>query len=79
MAKRSVDEILDGSLPEKSAFISLEKLSNYYYSRSFVARKIKYLEFISGNKVALFSRLTYSYEYTIYSCEKIFIYCCMRD
>ena len=30
-------------------------------TRSFVARKIKYLEFISGNKVALFSRLINSY------------------
>ena len=28
-----------------------------FFSRSFLARKMKYLEFISGNKVALFSRL----------------------
>ena len=48
-------------LPGKCAFISLNELSNYYFSRSFVARKIKYLEFISGNKVALFSRLINSY------------------
>ena len=73
MAKRSIDEILDDKTkiklckPGKSAFISLDELSNYYFSRSIVARKIKYLESISGNKVALFSRLINSYYFLIFT------------
>ena len=78
MAKRSIDEILDGSLPEnvknenkwcinrgKNAFISLDELSNYYFSRFFVTRKIEYLEFITGNS-GTFSRLINSFYKNIF-------------
>ena len=59
MVKRSIDEILYDSLPENvtKRKLGIEKCLR----RSFVARKIKYLEFISGNKVALFSRLINRY------------------
>ena len=39
---------------EKSGFIHLDELSNYYFARTFVAREIKYVEFISVNKPALY-------------------------
>ena len=46
---------------------SLDKLSNYYCSR--FARTIKHLEFVSGNKAALFYRLRYGRRY-IRCCRK---------
>ena len=46
---------------EKSGFIHLDELSNYYFARSFVAREIKYLEFIAVNKATLYYRSINSY------------------